>query len=60
MPWALTTASPAAALERRGTRIEDFDAGIAAHALVIDATLVTTNLDQMARVPGLLVEDWNR
>ena len=30
-----------ASLERRGTRIEDFDAAIAAHALAFDATLVT-------------------
>jgi tRNA(fMet)-specific endonuclease VapC len=49
-----------AALERRGTRIEDFDAAIAAHAVAIGATLVTANLDRMARVPGLQVEDWNR
>jgi tRNA(fMet)-specific endonuclease VapC len=49
-----------AALERRGTRIEDFDAAIAAHAVAIGATLVTANLDRMERVPGLRVEDWNR
>lgn len=49
-----------ATLERRGTRIEDFDAAIAAHALALDATLVTANLDHMIRVPGLRVEDWNR
>ena len=48
-----------AALERRGTRIEDFDAAIAAHALALEATLVTANLDHMIRVPGLLVEDWS-
>lgn len=48
-----------ATLERRGTRIEDFDAAIAAHALAIDATLVTANQDHMIRVPGLRVEDWN-
>jgi hypothetical protein len=38
-----------AALERRGTCIEDFDAAIAAHALATSATLVTANLDHMAR-----------
>ena len=48
-----------ATLERRGTRIEDFDAAIAAHALALDATLVTANVDHMIRVPGLLVEDWS-
>ena len=47
-----------AALERRGRRIEDFDAAIAAHALAEDAVLVTANLDDMTRVPGLTVEDW--
>jgi tRNA(fMet)-specific endonuclease VapC len=48
-----------ATLEREGRRIEDFDAAIAAHALARDATLVTANLDDMARVPGLTVEDWS-
>jgi tRNA(fMet)-specific endonuclease VapC len=48
-----------ATLERRGTRIEDFDAAIAAHALALDATLVTANVDHMIRVPGLIVEDWS-
>ncbi len=48
-----------ATLERRGTRIEDFDAAIAAHALALDATLVTANVDHMIRVPGLRVEDWS-
>lgn len=47
-----------AALERRGTRIEDFDVAIAAHALASDAILVTSNVDHMARVPGLRVEVW--
>ena len=47
-----------AALERRGRRIEDFDAAIAAHALAEGAVLVTANLDDMTRVPGLTVEDW--
>ena len=49
-----------AILERRGTRIEDFDAAIAAHALALDATLVTANLGHMVQVPGLRVEDWSR
>src|SRR5262245_8844736 len=49
-----------AALERRGTRIEDFDAAIAAHALAQDATLVTADLNHMSRMPGLKVEDWSK
>jgi tRNA(fMet)-specific endonuclease VapC len=49
-----------ATLERKGHRIEDFDAAIAAHALAEGAILVTANLDDMTRVPGLEVEDWAR
>ncbi len=48
-----------ATLERRGTRMEDFDAAIAAHALALDATLVTADLEHMTRVPGLRTEDWS-
>ena len=47
-----------ALLERRGHRIADFDAAVAAHALARNATLVTANLGHMTRVPGLRVEDW--
>lgn len=49
-----------AALERRGERIGDFDAAVAAHALAAGATLVTANLKHMARVEGLEIEDWAR
>lgn len=48
-----------ATLERRGERIEDLDAAIAAHALVNDAVLVTANVRHLARVPGLKIEDWS-
>ena len=47
-----------ATLEHKGNRIEDFDAAIAAHALASGATLVTANLADMVRVPGLKVVDW--
>jgi tRNA(fMet)-specific endonuclease VapC len=48
-----------ATLERRGERIEDFDAAIAAHALSVDGVLVTTNTKHMDRIPGLRLEDWS-
>jgi tRNA(fMet)-specific endonuclease VapC len=48
-----------ATLEKKGQRIEDFDAAIAAHALARGAVLVTANLDHMTRIPGLEVEDWS-
>jgi tRNA(fMet)-specific endonuclease VapC len=47
------------ALERRGERIEDFDAAVAAHALAEGYVLVTANPKHMTRVPGLQVEDWS-
>lgn len=49
-----------AVLERRGKPIEDFDAAIAAHALAVNAVLVTANLDDMTRIPRAKVEDWGR
>lgn len=47
-----------ASLERQGTRIEDFDAAIAAHALSIGAVLVSADMNHMPRVRGLRVEGW--
>jgi tRNA(fMet)-specific endonuclease VapC len=47
-----------ATLERKGQRIEDFDAAIAAHALAEGAALVTANVADMKRVPGLTIDDW--
>ena len=47
-----------AELERRGVRIEEFDVAIAAHAVALDATLVSDNVDHMRRVPGLRIESW--
>ena|ERR1041385_16930 len=46
-------------LERIGRRLEDFDIAIAAHALAYGAILVTANVEQMGRVPGLVIEDWS-
>jgi tRNA(fMet)-specific endonuclease VapC len=48
-----------AALERKGQRIEDFDAAVAAHAVAEGAVLVTANVKHMLRVSGLRLEDWS-
>lgn len=49
-----------AQLERKGTRIEDLDVAIAAHAQAREAILVTANVAHVLRVPGLRVEDWGK
>ena len=46
------------ALERAGRRIGERDLFIAAHALALDCTVVTNNLGEFARVPGLRWENW--
>jgi len=45
-------------LESAGLKIGDRDTIIAAHALAVRATLVTRNIREFARVPGLVVENW--
>ena len=45
-------------LERKGTPIGNHDMLIAAHALALDATLVTANIREFARIEGLSVENW--
>jgi tRNA(fMet)-specific endonuclease VapC len=45
-------------LERAGTPIGALDTIIAAHAVDLDAILVTNNLREFGRVPGLACEDW--
>ena len=45
-------------LEKAGTPIEPLDTLIAAHARSVNATLVTNNLSEFRRVPGLKVENW--
>ncbi|HSR95765.1 MAG TPA: type II toxin-antitoxin system VapC family toxin [Kofleriaceae bacterium] len=47
-----------ALLERRGTPIGGLDTLIAAHALSMRWTLVTHNVREFRRVPGLTVDDW--
>ena len=48
------------ALERTGTPIGQNDMLIAAHALALDATVVTDNDSEFSRVPGLRIENWLR
>jgi tRNA(fMet)-specific endonuclease VapC len=47
-------------LERAGTPIGANDMLIAAHALAVDATLVTNNDGEFARIPNLKVANWLR
>lgn len=47
-----------ATLEARGTPIGPLDTLIAAHALSLQATLVTNNVREFSRVPGLTIKDW--
>jgi tRNA(fMet)-specific endonuclease VapC len=49
-----------AKLKRLGTPIGPNDLLIAAHALALDATLVTDNEKEFSRVPGLRIENWLR
>ena len=45
-------------LEAAGTPIGPLDTQIAAHALALDVTLVSNNLSEFARVPGLRLVNW--
>ncbi len=45
-------------LERRGTPIGSLDTLIAAHALSLQALLVTNNIREFSKVPGLQLDNW--
>ena len=45
-------------LSRQGRPIGSNDLLIAAHTLALDLVLVTDNVDEFARVPGLSIENW--
>ncbi|MDF1581080.1 MAG: type II toxin-antitoxin system VapC family toxin [Desulfuromonadales bacterium] len=47
-----------ASLEQQGKIIGAMDLLIAAHAFSLGAVLVTNNVKEFARVPGLKVENW--
>lgn len=46
------------ALEKSGKPIGGMDLLIAAHALELSAILVTNNIREFSRVPGLKIENW--
>lgn len=45
-------------LEKRGAMIGPNDMLIAAHALALDYVVITANVREFSRVPGLRVENW--
>jgi tRNA(fMet)-specific endonuclease VapC len=45
-------------LEKLGAPIGALDTLIGAHALSVRATLVTNNVREFERIPGLRVENW--
>jgi tRNA(fMet)-specific endonuclease VapC len=47
-------------LQRRGTPIGSNDLLIAAHSLAMGSVLVTDNVREFSRVPGLTIENWLR
>ncbi|HEY9768722.1 MAG TPA: type II toxin-antitoxin system VapC family toxin [Coleofasciculaceae cyanobacterium] len=47
-----------ATLEKQGTAIGSLDTLIAAHALSMQATLVSNNVREFSLVPGLKLENW--
>lgn len=49
-----------AALEEEGMIIGANDLLIAAHAIALDAVLVTDNVGEFGRIPGLRIENWLR
>jgi tRNA(fMet)-specific endonuclease VapC len=58
LPWDAAAADLFRKLRRQGVRIGTMDLKIASIALVHDATLLTRNASDFARVPELNVEDW--
>jgi tRNA(fMet)-specific endonuclease VapC len=47
-----------ATLEKQGTPIGSLDTLIAAHAISLEATLITNNLKEFSRAPNLKLDNW--
>ena len=45
-------------LESQGQKIGDRDTIVAAHALNLGAIVISRNMGEFTRVPGLKVENW--
>lgn len=60
VPAQITYARLRTVLEGHGQMIGGNDLLIAAHALTLDAVMVTDNVREFGRVPGLRVENWLR
>lgn len=56
---AMATARVCASLRTRGMPIGPFDALLAGTALARGLIMVTANIREFQRVPGLVVEDWS-
>ncbi len=60
--WDLRTVDATVEIMRQlnaaGTPIGPNDTAIAGHAIAIGCTLVTNNVREFSRVPGLVYEDW--
>lgn len=50
----------AAAVRAAGTLVGPHDLWLAATAVARGLTLATSNVRELGRVPGLVVEDWSR
>ncbi|TVP62195.1 MAG: type II toxin-antitoxin system VapC family toxin [Nodularia sp. (in: Bacteria)] len=55
---ALAAATIRAQLEKQGTPIGQIDVLIAGTAVALEAILITHNLKESSRVPGLAIADW--
>ncbi len=58
LPWDVASADIYQDLRRQRVRIGTMDLKIASIALARDATLLSRNLRDFQKVPGLRIEDW--